>query len=186
MVKKKARRPFQLNTFTEKLTASIGTPFSIVLHTVFFVGIFVLQLFGVSFEQIMLILTTVVSLEAIYLSIFIQMTVNKNTESLAAVEDDIETIQENVDEIQEDVDEIQQDVAEVEADTDIIQKNVQGIGDEVEEISEDLDQIQSEEDNDNNKKTMQTLLTIESHLNLFAKDLKELRNDIDILKNKIK
>ena len=39
------------------------------------------------------LLTTAVSLEAIYLSIFIQMTVNRNTQSLEEVEEDIEGIQ---------------------------------------------------------------------------------------------
>jgi low affinity Fe/Cu permease len=54
-----------------------------------------------------------VSLEAIYLAIFIQMTVNQNTQSLREVEVDIDEIQENIDEIQEDVDEIQEDVVEM-------------------------------------------------------------------------
>lgn len=52
-----------------------------------------------------MILTTAVSLEAIYLAIFIQMTVNRTTESLAGVEEDIDDIQEDIDDIQEDVSE---------------------------------------------------------------------------------
>jgi len=68
-------------------------------------------------DQILLVLTTVLSLEAIYLAIFIQMTVNKNTKSLRIVEKDIDEIQEDIDEIQEDVEEIQEDVEEDETDT---------------------------------------------------------------------
>ncbi len=82
---------------TLKFTKWIGTPTSIVAHTFFFIGIFFLRMFGFSTEDILLILTTVVSLEAIYLAIFIQMTINRNTESLEAVEEDVEEIAKDVD-----------------------------------------------------------------------------------------
>lgn len=85
---------------------SIGSPVSLVLHTIFFVGVFSLRWFGFNIEQILLLLTTAVSLEAIYLAIFIQMTVNKQAE-------DIEDIQEDVDEISEDIEDIQEDVEEI-------------------------------------------------------------------------
>lgn len=95
-----------------KVTNWIGTPQSIVVHTLMFAGIFGLKFLGVGAEEILLILTTAVSLEAIYLAIFIQMTVNRNTESLEAVEDDIEDIQEDVKGLEEDVEEIQEDTDE--------------------------------------------------------------------------
>lgn len=103
----------KLEIISDKLTNWIGTPISIVLHTVFFVGIFMLKLFGLGVDEILLILTTAVSLEAIYLSIFIQMSVNKTKISLKEVEKDIDEIQEDVDEIQEDVDDIQEDVEDL-------------------------------------------------------------------------
>jgi len=93
--------------FSRKLTHWIGSPQSIVLHTAFFIAIFSLRFFGVSSTDVLLFLTTIVSLEAIYLSIFIQMTVNKHAEELEEVSEDIEEIQEDVEEIQEDVEEIQ-------------------------------------------------------------------------------
>lgn len=65
---------------------------------------------NIGFDKILLILTTLVSLEAIYLSIFIQMTVNKHSEELEEVSEDIEEIQEDVDEIQENIEDIQEDV----------------------------------------------------------------------------
>ncbi|MBP6060622.1 MAG: DUF1003 domain-containing protein [Candidatus Pacebacteria bacterium] len=102
--------------FSRKITRWIGSPQSIILHTVFFIVIFGLRLFGVSGSDVLLILTTIVSLEAIYLSIFIQMTVNKHAEELEEVSEDIEEIQEDVDEIQKDVDEIQGDFQELEVD----------------------------------------------------------------------
>jgi low affinity Fe/Cu permease len=103
--------------FSKKLTASIGSVWSIVLHTIFFIGIFGLRFFGVSTGDVLLLLTTIVSLEAIYLSIFIQITVNKQTKELKEVSEDIEDIQENVDEIQKDVDEIQEDVEEIQGES---------------------------------------------------------------------
>lgn len=89
-----------------KITKFIGTPKSIVLHTALFIGIFGLRFFGVHTADILLILTTAVSLEAIYLSIFIQMSVNKTVQALEDVEDDIEDIQEDVEDISEDIEEI--------------------------------------------------------------------------------
>jgi peptidoglycan hydrolase CwlO-like protein len=106
----------------KKFTTWVGSRTSVLLHTIFFVVMFVIPFFGVNVDKVLLVLTTVVSLEAIYLSIFIQMTVNQNTESLEEVEEDIEEIQSDVDEIQVDVGEIQEDVDEIEKDTDDIVK----------------------------------------------------------------
>jgi uncharacterized protein YoxC len=74
---------------------------------------FCLRFFGISSSDVLLILTTVVSLEAIYLSIFIQMTVNQHSEELEEVSEDIEEIQENVEDIQGNVDEIQENVEDI-------------------------------------------------------------------------
>ena len=105
MEKNQKKRLVDINHLSFKITGWIGTPASIVLHSIFFVGIFGLVFLDVSSEEILLILTTVVSLEAIYLAIFIQMTVNRNTQALEAVEDDIEDLQENVEDISEDIEE---------------------------------------------------------------------------------
>lgn len=97
-----------------RLTKWVGSFASIVVHTTIFAGSFVLVWFGVlPLERMLLVLTTLVSLEAIYLSIFIQMSVNNTKESLEEVEQDIDEIQEDINEIQEDVDEIQEDVEEM-------------------------------------------------------------------------
>ncbi|MEK7069303.1 MAG: hypothetical protein AAB945_00745 [Patescibacteria group bacterium] len=93
--------------FSKKLTHWIGSAQSLLFHTLFFIGMLTLRFFNFSSGDVLLILTTVVSLEAIYLSIFIQMTVNKQSIELEEVSDDIEEIQEDVEEIQEDVEEIQ-------------------------------------------------------------------------------
>lgn len=98
---------------SKKMTQWIGSPTSIIIHTIFFIGIFSLHFFGTSFSEILLILTTIVSLEAIYLAIFIQMTVNQHSIDLEEVSEDIEEIQEDMEEIEKDIDEIQEDVEEI-------------------------------------------------------------------------
>jgi low affinity Fe/Cu permease len=105
------------------ITRWVGSPQSIVIHTLVFIGSFAAVAFGVfSIDRMLLVLTTLVSLEAIYLSIFIQMTINVQAASLEEVEQDIDEIQEDIDEIQEDVDEIQEDVEEMTEDEEIQEK----------------------------------------------------------------
>ncbi len=116
----------------EKITHWMGSPMSIAVHTIIFLGVFMVGAFGFApWDMVLLVLTTVVSLEAIYLALFIQMTVNRNTMSLREVEKDVDEIQKDVDEIQEDVEEISEDVGE--------------IHENVEEISEDVEDLQKED-----------------------------------------
>lgn len=99
--------------WSDKITTAVGSTASIVIHTALFVFAFVLVLFGVSFDRVLLVLTTIVSLEAIYLSLFIQMTVNRHTRSLEEVGEDIDEIQEDIDEINEEVEEIAEDIEDI-------------------------------------------------------------------------
>jgi low affinity Fe/Cu permease len=98
-----------LERFAVRATYWIGSTSSILVHTAFFIVSFVLFFFGVSMNTILLVVTTLVSLEAIYLSIFIQMSMNKQARRLREVARDIDEIQEDIDEIQEDVEEIQEE-----------------------------------------------------------------------------
>lgn len=84
-----------------KIISWIGTPYSVIFHTLLFIAFPCLAFLGFSLQYVLIIFTTWLSLEAIYLSIFIQMTVNRNTESLEEVEEDIEDIQEEVNEEEE-------------------------------------------------------------------------------------
>ncbi len=131
------------------LTHWVGTPESILVHSIFFVVIFGLYFFGLTIDKILLILTTAVSLEAIYLSLFIQMTVNRTTSSLKAVEEDIEDIHEDV----------------------------QGLEDDVEEISEDIDQIQVEEQNED-ENAEEALDKIEVQLQTVIEGLEHLKKQV--------
>ncbi len=94
-----------LEAVSIRTTEWVGTPSSIVVHTLVFLGAISLSLFGFDIDLILLILTTAVSLEAIYLAIFIQMTVNRQGTTIAAVEEDIEDIAEDVEDLEEEAEE---------------------------------------------------------------------------------
>lgn len=126
------------------VTGWIGSIQSVVIHTIFFIGAFVLVLLGVDLDRVLLVLTTVVSLEAIYLSIFIQMSVNYQARAIANVEKDIDEIQEDVEEIAEDVEEIAEDVEDIQEDMEEIAENVEEMQEDVEEMQEDIDEIQED------------------------------------------
>lgn len=103
-----------MQNFALATTRWVGSLQSIIVHTAIFASSFLAVLSGlVSFERMLLVLTTIVSLEAIYLAIFIQMSINQTNLELEGVELDIDEIQEDIDEIQHDVDEIQEDVEEM-------------------------------------------------------------------------
>lgn len=162
----------QQKTPLENVVTWIGSPASVVIHTLAFVGFFAAALFNlVSFDRMLLVLTTLVSLEAIYLAIFIQMTVNQHTASLKEVEEDIDEIQEDVEELGEDLDEIQEDIEEISEDIDEIQEDVEEIQEDVEEISED----EEEEKRKNVQK-----VTLEQ----LTSDVRRVLEDLEALKGK--
>lgn len=142
----------------------VGSSASLVAHTLAFLGIFVFYYFGVGFDKILLVLTTAVSLEAIYLAIFIQMAVNRTTQSLQDVEEDIEEIQKDVGEIHENVEDLGEDVVSLQED--------------VEEISEDIDEISTEDLDDQTaeKRNNVVLSNIESQLQFLIKEVEILKN----------
>lgn len=116
-----------LENMALSVTRGIGSVTSVVVHTILFISAFGLVLFGFNFDRVLLVLTTILSLEAIYLSIFIQLSVNYQARALANVEEDIDEIQEDVEEIAEDVGEIQEAHEEIQEDIKEIQKDVDEI-----------------------------------------------------------
>jgi hypothetical protein len=96
-----------LNSFLTNLPLWIGSKGSILIHTLFFIGIFSLQYIGVDYNTIMLILTTLVSLEAIYLSIFIQMSVNVSNTQVMNMQDEI---QNDIEDVDKDLDTIEESI----------------------------------------------------------------------------
>lgn len=141
----------KLETLALSVTRGVGSVTSVVIHTILFIGAFTLVLFGLNFDRVLLVLTTVLSLEAIYLSIFIQLSVNYQSRAIESVEKDIDEIQEDVEgiaedvgEIAEDVEEIQEAHGEIQEDIEEIQKDVDEIQGDVGEIQKDVDEIQED------------------------------------------
>ncbi len=149
---KKASR-LNLEKISVNATHWIGSIKSLVVHTTLFIGVLSLSFFGFNFDRILLVLTTLLSFEAIYLAIFIQMTVNRNTAQLHGVTKDIEEIQEDVEEISEDIEEIQEDM---------------------EEISEDDDASEKEEELEKNENKV-ALGKLEESLALLLKEIEDIK-----------
>ena len=100
-----------------KIPENIGTPISLVVHTVVFVlFLSAPKAFGIPADSVNIFFTTLLSLEAIYLAIFIQMSINQNNIEIQELQEDVEEIQEDVEEIAEDLDEINENVDEIQED----------------------------------------------------------------------
>ena len=158
MVKKqKPIPPSNLEKSIQATTYWVGTPLSIGIHTVLFIIALIIVLAGVSFNTVLLVVTTLVSLEAIYLSLFIQFTVNQHTKSLQIVAEDIDDIQEDIDDIQEDV----------------------------EDVGEDIDKIQEEDlEETPEMHDAKTFVAIEEQLGKLSRDMTVLREEIQSLKHR--
>jgi len=142
----------------------VGSIPSLIFHTVFFIISFALPIFNiVEFEHMLLVLTTVVSLEAIYLAIFIQMSVNKSSEHIEDLKEDVGEIQEDIEEIQEDIDEIQEDI---------------------DEIQEDVEEINEDEDDESHSDRARTVM-LKSKVSSNKNDIKNLKDKIKELENLI-
>lgn len=156
MPKKNDSEESALERLVTGATRWLGSTASLVVHTVAFAACLLLVILGAPVETVLLALTTAVSLEAIYLALFIQMSVNRTTASLAAVEEDLA-------EIEEDVQEIHEDVAEIEKDID--------------EIQEDIDEIEKDEDEQRERDVADaaSLKLIEERLGRILDDLEKIR-----------
>lgn len=162
MTARKAPPPRQkdepiLEYISFRATRWVGSTESLILHTVIFTAAILFYFLGFSFDKIFLSLTTAVSLEAIYLSIFIQMSVNRHTKQLREVSKDVEEIHENVEEMQEDVEEIQEDI---------------------DEIQEDVEEIQEDDENEDDAEDaagQEVLQRIEHSLKELGKEIAEMK-----------
>lgn len=160
----KTENSTMLDKMADSVISWIGSSASLVFHTLLFITSFLLPLFKVvEFEEMLLVLTTIVSLEAIYLSIFIQMSVNKSNKHIEVIKEDVNEIQEDIDEIQEDIDEIQEDI---------------------DEIQEDIDEIADDEDEDEHKEKAQKVI-LKSNVSNNKQEIKELKAKIHDLQSKL-
>ena len=105
----------KLNKAPDRAIKWIGSIQSLLIHTILFGSSFLLSIFEVvPFEKMLLVLTTIVSLEAIYLSIFIEMSVNRSNQFIEIIQEDVDEISDNVDEISDNIDEMQKEDEEEE------------------------------------------------------------------------
>jgi uncharacterized membrane protein len=124
----------------EYITTWMGSTPSIIVHTVIFFSFLTSPLYSsISFDSVLLILTTIVSLEAIYLALFIQISINRQTKVIGEVSEDIEEIQEDVEEVHEHVEEVSKEVGE-------LSEDIEEISSDVEEIQQDMDEQEKEEE----------------------------------------
>jgi peptidoglycan hydrolase CwlO-like protein len=174
------KKESQLEKMSISVTKWIGTTQSIIVHSILFIVIFGLYFIGFALDQILLILTTAVSLEAIYLALFIQMTVNRNTQDIVEVASDIDQIQEDVEELGGDFDDIQEDVEDLESNLKKIHTGVEGIEDDVEEISSDIDKLQTPKNGGSHKiptsSLQEELREITTHLAKLEQQIKKIQS----------
>ncbi|HAO28532.1 MAG TPA: hypothetical protein DCQ68_14550 [Chryseobacterium indologenes] len=153
-----------LEKIADSITSWIGSIQSLIVHTLLFMTSFLLPMVNlVSFDKMLLILTTVLSLEAIYLAIFIQMSVNKSHEKIEDIQEDIEEISEDIEDIQEDIEEISEDI---------------------EEISEDIEEINEDEDEEHHNERAKNVI-LKSNVSSNKNEIKSLKDIINKLQNEI-
>lgn len=149
-----------LTQLTDGIMWWIGSIPSLIVHTLLFLIAFLLPIFDlVAFDKMLLVLTTVLSLEAIYLAIFIQMSVNRSNEHIEDLKDDVNEIQEDIEDIQEDIEEISEDIDDIQED--------------IEDIAEDTD-----EPNDRAKNVM-----LKSNVSMTRAQMIALKARISELEN---
>ena len=147
-----------LEKTAENITSWVGSIPSLIVHTILFVVAFMLPVFGIlEFDQMLLILTTILSLEAIYLSIFIQLSVNRSQEHIEDLIDDVSEIQEDIEDIQVDIEEI---------------------SDDIEDIQEDIEEINEDEDEDEDHSERARTVMLKSKVALNKTEINSLKNKI--------
>jgi peptidoglycan hydrolase CwlO-like protein len=101
-----------LKDIPDILVRWVGTTNSLIVHSIFFLLSFLSHwIFGLSIDLVLLVLTTVVSLEAIYLAIFIQRSVNQQATRLEDVEDALDDVGESLDDVEESIDDVEESIS---------------------------------------------------------------------------
>jgi len=163
----------------EGIIVWIGSPTSLVIHTIIFAGFFTVSfLKWVSWDLMFAVLTNVVSLEAIYLAIFIQMSVNRQAASLKVVEEDVGDIQENIEELGENVEELGENVEELGENVEELGENVEDLKEDVEDIQEDIGDISEDDDDDVHDRKQAEMLEA------LTNDIKTMLRHLETLKGK--
>lgn len=81
-----------IEKIAETITKWVGSISSLFVHTIIFAIVMTSSLFGSTFSDREIFLTNFVSIEAIYLAILIQMTVNKQLIQERHIDKDIDSL----------------------------------------------------------------------------------------------
>ena len=112
MMAKKKNKKFSMTDIPDILVRWVGSTNSLLVHTLLFFFSFLSHwIFGFSIDIVLLVLTTVVSLEAIYLAIFIQRSVNQQATRLEDVEDALDDVEESLDDVEESIDDVEESLS---------------------------------------------------------------------------
>lgn len=79
--------------FALKITHWIGTPASLLIHSLVFTTVLVMM-FVFDPGKVLLVFTTALSMEAIYLTIFVQMSLNKASKTLIEMGENVDELME--------------------------------------------------------------------------------------------
>lgn len=90
----------RFDNFTRKATYWIGTPQCLMVHVALLFAASILVPF-LGFQTVLLITTTILSWEAIFIGIFIQMAVNRQHTRIRGIESDIDDILEDTEQLTE-------------------------------------------------------------------------------------
>jgi len=126
-----APTPLDLERLSDTVTEALGSTASVIAHTLLFAGAFGLHLLGAQLDEVLLVLTTAVSLEAIYLSIFIQRSTNRQA---VRVESAVDEIRRNTQDM------LDRLAAVTVREIDDVQEAVEEVGDKLETVEERLGQ----------------------------------------------
>lgn len=171
----------------ERAIVWIGSPTSLVIHTFIFIGFFAVSILKlVPWDLMLLVLTTLVSLEAIYLAIFIQMTVNRQSQSLKEVEEDVGDIQENIEELGENVEELGENVEELGENVEGLKEDVEDIQEDIEDLGEDLkeDAEEDQQDRVEPSETEQQQMTQAETLEALTNDVRAILKSLESMKGR--
>lgn len=138
-----------IDVVSDRIMIGVGSTTSLIIHTILFIAAFASHLlFNWQFNTILLVLTTIVSLEAIYLAIFIQRSVNQQAERLEEVEEALDEVEETLDDVEESIEDVEESLNEAEEDIEGIpadtlkqlQKPMADLANQMKELVEELAQ----------------------------------------------
>ncbi len=168
----------------------LGTIQSVVIHTFVFSGFYAAAILagGTDGDHIISIFTNILSIEAIYLSIFIQLSVNRSNKNVEQIKEDVSELNENIDDIAEDVSELNENIDDIAEDVSEINENIDDIAEDVDELNDDehnentdITQDQAKSDRNkikNNQSTHEKLKKVQDRMERLQKEMSEILKEL--------